>query len=73
MLDPISGNIGTLKILMLLCSKHFSQMLSVPLSTKFTDAHTEVKLKIPQLTFGDLAQIEFEFEFDKCLLQVYGT
>ena len=33
-------------------------MLSVPLSPKVTDAQTKVKLKIPQLTLGDLAQMD---------------
>ena len=33
-------------------------MLSVPLSLKSTDAQTKVKLKIPQLTLGDLAQLD---------------
>ena len=33
-------------------------LLSVPLSPKVTDAQTKVKLKIPQLTLGDLALMD---------------
>ena len=33
-------------------------MFSVPPSPKVTDAQTTLKLKIPQLRLGDLAQID---------------
>ena len=55
MLNPISCKIEILKTLTQSSLIDFSSQFKSP---KVTNAQTELKLKIPQLTLGGLAQID---------------